>query len=101
MRHRRLVAALVLAWLSFCPLASAGVFATCHEDEAAMDCCLPHEGSGPLPLAKVLTAAAPPLAPAVLVEAPSDEPRAVPQWAESAREAGGPRRQSVLSVFLI
>lgn len=67
-----------------------------------MDCCLPHEGSGSQPLAKVMTATAPPVA----LSAVGAEPRvtstaAVASRAEPVLPTGGPRLHSLLSVFLV
>lgn len=67
-----------------------------------MDCCLPHEGSGSQPLAKVMTATAPPVA----LTAVGAEPRVASSAAVASRSdavfsTGGSRLQSLLSVFLV
>jgi hypothetical protein len=54
-----------------------------------------------VPLAKVLTAVAPPPACAVFGELVGAEPGIAPLSAESAPAANGLRRHSLLSVFLI
>ena len=92
----------LLGWLFLCPLASAGVLVACHDGEAAMDCCLPHEGSGVQPLAKVITAAAPPLALLAIAEPLLSRSSLLVPPVEPARStSGGACLQSLLSVFLI
>ena len=73
MAVRRAAALAVLALLVWCPLASAGVFTPCHEDEEAMDCCQPQEGSGApgSPGTKAPGAVLPLLAPAQSAPAPA------------------------------
>lgn len=66
-----------------------------------MDCCMPHEGSGSQPLAKVVSAA--PLGLAVAaVEAPLPAVlETVAAGDEPVRFLNGPRLHSRLSVFLV
>jgi hypothetical protein len=72
------VALLVLAWLLVCPLASSGLFASCHDDEAAMDCCK-EQDSPKVPAPPLVTALptptvapAPSAAPAVIAAVPAE-----------------------------
>jgi hypothetical protein len=91
----------LLGWLFWCPLASAGLLVACHDGEAAMDCCLPHEGSGTQPLAKVITATAPPPALIAVAEPLVSSPSPVAPPVAPARSTSSPCVQSLLSVFLI
>jgi hypothetical protein len=100
-RQSTCLALALLGWLFLCPLASAGVLVACHDGEAAMDCCLPHEGSGAQPLAKVITAAPPPPALIAVAEPLVSSPSPVVPSVEPVRSANGPCFQSLLSVFLI
>lgn len=66
-----------------------------------MDCCLPHEGSGSQPLAKVITAAPLPLAVIAVAEPLVSAPSPVQQPVEPVASPSGPRLHSLLSVFLV
>lgn len=101
LRRSALLPLVLLVWLLLCPLAAAGVFSACHDNETAMDCCELHQGSAAQPSAKVLNAAALPAAP-LPAEALEPSLASTP----SARElpppaASGPRIHSRNSVFLI
>ncbi len=107
LRPRALVAWFVLGWLVFCPLASAGFFACCHEDEAALDCCLPLEKPAPgtgepgsgharkAPLAAVV------VQPAVAAAGVRWEISSTAEWPLAPPPQAGARRCALLSVFLI
>jgi len=99
-RRSALVPLALLIWLLLCPLAAAGVFSGCHDNESAMDCCQLHQGSAAQP-SKVMTAAALPAAP-LPVEVLAASLASTPCAKEQPEPANsGPRLHSRNSVFLI
>lgn len=92
MKGSHAAALFLLAWLLVCPLASSGLFVSCHEGEASMDCCKDQESP------KVRSAPAQAVALLGLLDAVfAPQPWAAP--AAAIPSASATERVSLLQVF--